>query len=146
MTRNQLSQNCAVDLCRKICISLSAYDPNERSRPADVGESISCAWRRISAAARRGSIGGAGACSLAALVSRLTFPLTHCNPDGKPTEKEPKAQKRMVRRIDERNGGEPHGHPDCDGHPTSPVHRPPTPQNRPRSEPVARPIVLGTSC
>ena len=37
MTRNQLSQNCAVDLCRKICISLSAYDPNERSRPADVG-------------------------------------------------------------------------------------------------------------
>src|ERR1035441_851579 len=72
------------------------------------------------------SIGGAGACSLAALVSRLTFPLTHCNPDGKPTEKEPKAQKRMVRRIDERNGGEPHGHPDCDGHPTSPAHRPPT--------------------
>src|ERR1035437_10335615 len=53
MTRNQLSQNCAVDLCRKICISLSAYDPNERSRPADVGESISCAWRRILAAARR---------------------------------------------------------------------------------------------
>ncbi len=103
------------------------------------------AWRRISAAERRGSIAGAGKCSLAALVSTLAFPLTHCNPDGKPTEREPKAQNRMFRRIDERNGGEPHGHPDCDGHPTSPVHRPPTAQNRPRSEPVPRPIVRGTS-
>jgi hypothetical protein len=46
-----------------------------RMRPAAIGESIRAPGCRISAAARRGSIGGEGACSLAAPAPRLAFPI-----------------------------------------------------------------------
>jgi hypothetical protein len=117
-----------------------------RMRPAAIGESISAPGCRISAAAQRGSIGGAGACSLAAPASRLALPLSHTKQHCNPPEKEPKALKRMFLRIHERSGGEPHCHPDCDGHPTSPAQRRPIAQANFRSEPVPRAIVHGAMC
>ena len=116
-----------------------------RMRLAAVGESIIAPGCRISTAARRGSIGGAGACSLAAPASRLAFPLSHTKQHCNPPEKEPKALKRMILRIHERSGGEPHCHPDCDSHPTSPAQRRPIAQANLCSEPVPRPIVHGAT-
>ena len=78
--------------------------------------------------------------------SRLTFPLSHTKQDCNPPEKEPKALKRMSRRIHERSGGEPHCHPDCDSRPASPVQRRPIAKANFRSEPVPRPNVHGAPC